>query len=84
MAVLGTIVLFMGLYRKAIGSFGSRSSKRNRERDIENVEKLIRNGWKVIRIWEHTVRKNPEGAIAVVEILVSPLVLEAGWKAYRL
>lgn len=43
--------------------FWVRKLNRNKERDIE-VNKILRaEGWTVIRIWEHEVKKNPEGAI---------------------
>lgn len=30
----------------------------NRKRDIKNTQHLKRNGWRVIRIWEHNINKN--------------------------
>jgi len=37
--------------------------RRNRERDKKNHAKLRRMGWKVIRIWEHQLDRNPENVI---------------------
>jgi len=37
--------------------------ERNMKRDISTARKLRREGYKVIRIWEHTVKKNPGMAI---------------------
>lgn len=34
--------------------------ERNIKRDKSNSAKLRRRGWKVIRIWEHQILKNPE------------------------
>jgi DNA mismatch endonuclease, patch repair protein len=36
---------------------------KNRRRDIKNTRFLKRTGWKVIRIWEHQIKLNPEKAI---------------------
>jgi DNA mismatch endonuclease (patch repair protein) len=35
---------------------------KNRHRDIKNTRFLKRTGWKVIRIWEHQIKLNPEKA----------------------
>ena len=36
---------------------------KNRRRDSKNTRYLKRSGWKVIRIWEHQIKLNPEKAI---------------------
>lgn len=36
----------------------------NMKRDERNFRKLRRAGWKVIRLWEHQVEKDPSGCIA--------------------
>ena len=41
--------------------------QKNRERDQRNLQKLRRDGWKVLRIWEHQVEKDPE--ICIKKIL---------------
>lgn len=35
----------------------------NIKRDKKNHAKLKRNGWKVLRIWEHEIKKDPERVI---------------------
>jgi DNA mismatch endonuclease, patch repair protein len=40
--------------------FWTNKINRNIERDRTNIEKLISMGWKVIIIWECSLRKNPE------------------------
>lgn len=35
----------------------------NIKRDKKNRAKLKKDGWKVLRIWEHEIKKNPEKAI---------------------
>jgi DNA mismatch endonuclease (patch repair protein) len=38
--------------------------EKNRKRDQRNFRKIRRLGWKVLRIWEHQVEKNPENCIS--------------------
>jgi DNA mismatch endonuclease (patch repair protein) len=33
--------------------------KRNRERDKETTAMLKKGGWRVIRVWEHSIKSNP-------------------------
>ncbi|MGO4552279.1 very short patch repair endonuclease [Lysobacter sp. 2RAF19] len=41
-----------------------------RKRDRRNHQRLRRAGWKVIRIWEHQLRDDPEGCAArIAEVL---------------
>ena len=44
-------------------SYWSEKIKRNRLRDAKASRELRREGWTVIRLWEHSVKKKPEGAI---------------------
>ncbi|OGF62628.1 hypothetical protein A2662_03775 [Candidatus Giovannonibacteria bacterium RIFCSPHIGHO2_01_FULL_45_33] len=39
----------------------------NSRRDLRNRAKLRRRGWKVIRIWEHEIKKNPEKIIVKIK-----------------
>ena len=43
---------------------------KNAARDKENEEKLIKEGWKVIRFWEHEVNKNVAGCVLRVKELL--------------
>lgn len=36
--------------------------EKNRKRDLLTTQYLKRQGWKVLRIWEHGIQKNPEKA----------------------
>lgn len=38
--------------------------KRNRERDRKNIMELRCQGWKVIRVWEHQIKKDPDAVLA--------------------
>jgi DNA mismatch endonuclease (patch repair protein) len=37
--------------------------RKNRRRDRRSTRSLKRTGWKVIRIWEHQIKRSPEKAI---------------------
>jgi len=37
-----------------------------RLRDCRNFRRLRRSGWRVVRIWEHQLARNPEGSLARV------------------
>lgn len=43
----------------------------NIRRDRRNFAKLRRRGWKVVRVWEHQVRRNPEAAAERVRVAVA-------------
>jgi len=46
--------------------------RQNIKRDRKVNKQLFRQGWKVMRIWEHTVKKNPHGcAVRIVRRLKS-------------
>jgi DNA mismatch endonuclease, patch repair protein len=42
----------------------------NIERDNKVNRELISNGWKVIRIWEHEIRKDPDSVVRKIEELL--------------
>ena len=46
------------LWKHRLPSFWRRKIASNRERDLRNLRKLARRGWKVVRIWEHQVEKD--------------------------
>jgi DNA mismatch endonuclease (patch repair protein) len=52
-------------------AFWRRKIERNRERDKAVTRKLRRQGWRVIRIWEHNLREDFEQAMMSVKIVVS-------------
>lgn len=39
----------------------------NQRRDVAREEQLRANGWKVLRVWEHEIKKNPQGVIERVQ-----------------
>jgi DNA mismatch endonuclease (patch repair protein) len=44
--------------------------KRNRERDLSNFRKLRRRGWRVVRLWQHELKKDLEGSIRRITSLL--------------
>lgn len=44
--------------------------ERNRRRDLCNFRKLRRNGWHVIRVWEHEVERDAKQCIDLIEAAV--------------
>jgi len=46
--------------------FWAAKIERNRRRDRAVSQALRREGWKVLRFWEHDLRKNPKGVLAKV------------------
>ncbi len=48
--------------------FWKNKIKRNKQRDVEQVRYLRKHGWKVIRIWEHEL-KRPSSVNKILRIL---------------
>lgn len=44
--------------------------KRNKERDKEVNKKLRKEGWKVIRVWEHEIRNDLPGCVKKIDGIV--------------
>jgi len=56
---------------KANRSFWLEKFRANRARDKRTVARLQKEGWTVIRIWEHDLKKNPESAISRIAALIA-------------
>ncbi|MDQ3256746.1 MAG: very short patch repair endonuclease [Acidobacteriota bacterium] len=46
--------------------FWKEKIKANRRRDQKNFRKLRRMGWRVIRLWQHDIKRDPESCIVRV------------------
>lgn len=46
--------------------FWKEKIRANRRRDQKNFRKLRRMGWRVIRIWQHEIKKDPESCIVKI------------------
>lgn len=48
------------VWRHKLAPFWENKIAANRARDIRNHAKLRRAGWRVIRVWEHQIKKRPD------------------------
>lgn len=62
---------FKKLLPKLKNKFWVDKIKRNMERDKEVKRQLKRQGWDVIRIWEHQIRQNPQSCINLIQSRIS-------------
>jgi len=58
--------------RKIKSKFWREKIETNRLRDRRNFDKLRRLGWKVMRIWEHDVKKSPAKTLQKIYDFLSP------------
>ena len=42
----------------------------NRRRDLRNMQRLRRLGWKVVRLWEHQIKSNPQKCMIRIKAAV--------------
>lgn len=54
------------IWEDKISDFWKRKIGKTRERDQRNFKKLRSMGWKVIRIWQHEIKKNLEGCLTKI------------------
>jgi DNA mismatch endonuclease, patch repair protein len=57
-------------WREKMGDYWRAKIDRNRRRDTENFRKLRSQGWLVIRIWEHEIKRDARGCVDRVEAAV--------------
>lgn len=50
-------------WRDNLGVYWRQKIERNRRRDVRNFRRLRRDGWFVIRLWEHDVKRDPERCV---------------------
>jgi len=48
---------------------------RNSNRDLLVNAKLMASGWKVVRVWGHTVKKEPERALEIIGTIIKARML---------
>ena len=54
-------------WRHKLGAYWSKKIEGNRNRDRRTSNKLRREGWLVIRIWEHDVQRDAESCVDRIE-----------------
>ena len=57
--------------RHKLTSFWRNKISTNIERDIRNKRKLRKLGWKIMRVWESNLKKNPEKTLAKIADFLS-------------
>jgi len=57
-------------WRQKLTSYWREKIEGNRRRDQRNFRKLRKNGWLVIRVWEHDIRQDAEGCMDRIETAV--------------
>ena len=50
-------------WEHTVSDFWKKKIGKNRERDQKNFKKLRKMGWKVIRIWQHEIKKDIDSTI---------------------
>ena len=58
------------LWKHKVSSFWQKKISKNRDRDRRNHCKLRGMGWKVIRLWQHKIKRNIEECIDKIESAV--------------
>jgi DNA mismatch endonuclease Vsr len=60
-----------GKRKRTLPAYWKRKIARNMQRDKQYNAKLKRDGWKVFRVWETVILKNPAGVVKNVGELIS-------------
>lgn len=54
-------------WKEKLGQYWKKKIEGNRRRDRNNFQRLRREGWRVIRIWEHQVERDAEACVDRIE-----------------
>jgi len=60
-------------WEKTLQPFWRNKIRRNRQRDRSNFRKLRRRGWRVVRLWEHEIKRDLRDCIRRVTSLLGVL-----------
>ncbi|MEZ2349805.1 very short patch repair endonuclease [Caballeronia sp. RCC_10] len=55
-------------------TFWARKIERNQQRDRQVDDKLMAAGWRIIRLWEHEVKKNLDGCVKRIQEVLQTAV----------
>jgi DNA mismatch endonuclease, patch repair protein len=55
------------LWKHKLAPYWQMKIARNRQRDVKNFAKLRRDGWLVVRVWEHAVKQNVVACVTRIE-----------------
>lgn len=59
-------------WRSQIGEYWQQKIEKTRKRDRKNFRRLRRQGWTVLRFWDHQVQRDLQGVVARIVALVRP------------
>ena len=71
-------------WRHKLGDYWKAKIERNRTRDRRTFQKLRRMGWSVVRVWEHQLKRDPDGCVNRVEEAIKKQVRALRVPARRL
>lgn len=58
------------LWKHQLSPFWQEKIGKTRERDLKNIAKLRKTGWRVIRVWGHSIKADPESVVDRVYMIV--------------
>ena len=61
-------------WRDTIGEYWQTKIERNRKRDRKNFRRLRRQGWTVVRFWDHQVKRDLDRVVARIAALLGKTV----------
>ena len=64
-------------WKRRLPQFWRRKIERNRARDLRNFAALRRRGWRVVRVWEHQVKRDLAACVARIVDVLSASVRQA-------
>jgi DNA mismatch endonuclease, patch repair protein len=62
-------------WRDKLGDYWKAKIERNRARDRKTFQRLRRMGWIVVRIWEHQLKRDPDGCVERVEAAIRKQIM---------
>jgi len=57
-------------WQNGVSGFWRRKIAGNRDRDKRNFARLRRAGWRVIRVWQHDIKRDPTGSVERIIVAV--------------
>lgn len=57
-------------WRKTLSPYWRQKIERNRRRDRQTSHRLRKDGWVVLRLWEHDIERNPTRCVDRIEAVV--------------
>jgi DNA mismatch endonuclease, patch repair protein len=58
-------------WQRRVSAFWVAKIQKNRKRDRNNFAKLRRRGWRVVRLWQHDIKKDLYGSVGRLEKMLS-------------